>query len=137
MSVLSPEFLNLVPGFFATDVGESVRSLESLLRMCFAKEPSAADLYLMLGYNVFVPPYVRQALFSRSFDNDDLLPKIRKPVLITHGADDAIVKPAVVAQHKAGMAHAQIKMMANAGHAPFWDDAATFNRLLQAFGESL
>ncbi|MBA3765911.1 MAG: alpha/beta hydrolase [Acidobacteria bacterium] len=137
MSVLSPEFLNLVPGFFATDVGESVRSLESLLRMCFAQEPSAEDLYLMLGYNVSVPPYVRQALFSRSFDNDDLLPKIRKPVLITHGADDAIVKPAVVAQHKAGMAHAQIKMMANAGHAPFWDDAATFNRLLQAFGESL
>src|SRR5713226_2184646 len=68
-------------------------SLESLLRMCFAKEPSAEDLYLMLGYNVSVPPYVRQALFSRSFDNDDLLPRIRKPVLITHGADDAIVKP--------------------------------------------
>ena len=55
----------------------------------------------MLGYNVSVPPYVRQALFSRSFDNDDLLPKIRKPVLITHGADDAVVKPAAVDQHKA------------------------------------
>ena len=137
MSVLTPEFLNLVPGFFSTDVEESVRSLESLLRMCFVQEPSAEDLYLMLGYNVSVPPYVRQALFSRSFDNDDLLPKIRKPVLITHGADDAVVKPAVVDQHKAGMAHAQIHMMANAGHAPFWDDAASFNRRLRAFSESL
>lgn len=87
----------------------------------------------MLGYNVSVPPYVRQALFSRSFDNDDLLPKIRKPVLITHGDVDAIVKPAAVDQHKAGMAHAQIQMMANTGHAPFWDDAATFNRRLRAF----
>ena len=55
----------------------------------------------MLGYNVSVPPHVRQALFSRSFDNDDLLPKIRKPVLITHGIEDAVVKPAVVEQHKA------------------------------------
>jgi pimeloyl-ACP methyl ester carboxylesterase len=137
MSVLTPEFLNLVPGFFATDVEESVRSLESLLRMCFAREPSAEDLSLMLGYNVSVPPYVRQALFSRSFDNDDLLPKIRKPVLITHGADDAVVKPSAVDQHKASMAHAQIHVMANAGHAPFWDDAASFNQRLRAFSESL
>jgi pimeloyl-ACP methyl ester carboxylesterase len=105
--------------------------------MCFVQEPSAADLYLMLGYNLSVPPYVSQALFSRSVDNDDLLTRIRKPVLITHGADDAIVKPAAVDQHKASMAHAQIHVMANAGHAPFWDDAATFNQRLRAFAESL
>src|SRR5437867_3252384 len=54
--VLTPEFLSLVPGFFATDVEESVRSLESLLRMCFVQTPSAEDLHLMLGYNVSVPP---------------------------------------------------------------------------------
>ena len=83
-----------------------------------------------------VPPYVRQALFSRSFVNDDLLPRLRKPVLVTHGADDAIVKPAVVDQHVAGVAHAQVQMMSNAGHAPFWDDAATFNQRLRAFAES-
>ena len=47
----------------------------------------------MLGYNLAVPPYVRQALFSRSFDNDDLLSRIRKPVLVVHGAQDAVVKP--------------------------------------------
>ena len=91
----------------------------------------------MLGYNVAVPPYVRQALFSRSFDNDDMLPKIDKPVLITHGADDRIVKPAAVDQYKASLARAQIHMMAKAGHAPFWDDAATFNHRLRAFAESL
>ena len=91
----------------------------------------------MLGYNVSVPPYVREALFSRSFDNDDLLREIRKPVLITHGASDAVVKPAAVDQHKVGLAHAHIQMMANAGHASFWDDAATFNRCLRAFAESL
>ena len=137
VSVITPEFLSLIPGFFATDVEASVRSLESLVRMCFAEEPAAEDLCLMLGYNVSVPPYVRQALFSRSFDNDDLLPKIRKPVLITHGADDAVIKPATVDQHKAAIAHAQIQMMANAGHACFWDDAATFNRRLRAFAEGL
>jgi len=136
MSVLTSEFLSLVPGLFGTEVEESVRSLDSLLRLCF-NHPSAEDLYLMLGYNVSVPPYVRQALFSRSFDNDDLLPKLRKPVLITHGADDAVVKPAAVDQHKAAIAHAHIQMMANAGHACFWDDAAAFNRRLRTFAEGL
>jgi non-heme chloroperoxidase len=137
LSVLTPEFLGLVPGFFSADVRESVGALATLLRMCFTREPSAEELYLMLGYNVSVPPHVRQALFSRSFDNDDLLPKLRKPVLITHGADDAIVKPSVIGQHWGGIAHAQVHMMPDAGHAPFWDDAASFNRRLRAFAESL
>jgi len=137
MSVISAEFRSLVPGLFASDVEDSVRSLESLLRMCFAQQPSADELYLMLGYNLSVPPHVRQALFSRSFDNDDLLPKIRQPVLLTHGAADAIVDPAVIDQHKAAMTHAQVRVMTNAGHAPFWDDAATFNQHLRAFCESL
>ena len=72
-----------------------------------------------------------------SLDNDDLLPKIRKPVLITHGADDAVVNPAVVSQQMAGLAHAQIQIMANTGHAPFWDDAGNFNQRLRAFFEAL
>ena len=133
MSVITPEFLSLVPGFFSTDAEESVTSLRSLLGMCLAQEPTAEELYLMLGYNVAVPPYVRKALFYRSFDNEDLLPKIRKPVLIVHGAEDAVVKPAAADQHKAAIAHAQVRMMAKVGHAPFWDDAATFNRDLREF----
>jgi pimeloyl-ACP methyl ester carboxylesterase len=135
-SVLTPEFLSLIPGFVATEVVESMHSLESLLRLCCARL-STEDLYLMLGYNLSVPPYVRQALLSRSFDNDDLLPRIRKPVLITHSATDAVVKPAVVDQHKAGIAHAQIQIMSDVGHAAFWDDAAAFNQRLRTFSASL
>ena len=91
----------------------------------------------MLGYNVSVPPYVRQALFSRSVDNDDVLVQIRKPVLLTHGADDAIVKPTVVDRHKARISHAQIDIMPNTGHAPFWDEAPAFNRRLRDFAASV
>ena len=137
MSVLTPEFLNVVPQFLATDAETSVRGLEGLLRLCFARKPSASELYLMLGYNVSVPPYVRQGMFSRSFHNDDLLPKVRKPVLITQGAADAIVKPSAVDQHKAAIPHAQVHLMANTGHAAFWDDTAGFNERLRAFCENL
>jgi non-heme chloroperoxidase len=136
-SVLTADFLSLLPGFFSTDVQESVHALDSLVRMCFAQELPAEDRYRMLGYSASVPPYVRQALLSRSLDNDDLLPKIRKPVLITHGAADAVVKPAVVDRQMGRITHAQIQVMANAGHACFWDDAATYNRCLREFVEAL
>lgn len=137
MSVLTPEILSLVPGFFSTDKEESVRSLESLLGICFVEALPAEDLSRMLEYNLAVPPYVRQALFSRSFDNDDLLPKIRKPVLITHGAEDGVVKAAAAEQHQAGLSDAQIHLMENVGHTPFWEDAPAYNERLRAFAESL
>jgi pimeloyl-ACP methyl ester carboxylesterase len=137
MSVLTPEILGIVPCLFATEAEESVRNLETFIRMFFAQQPSVEDLYLMLGYNVSVPPGVRAALFARSVDNDDLLPKIRKPVLITHGASDAIVRPIVVERHKAAMPHAQIHVMENCGHAPFWENAVEFNRRLRVFAEGI
>ena len=89
-----------------------------------------------MGYNVSVPPYVRQALFSRSFDNDDLLPTLRKPVLVTHGSDDAVVKPTVIDRQMDRISSANIRMLAT-GHACFWDDAAAYNRCLQEFVEGM
>lgn len=136
-AVLTADFLSLVPGFFSTDAEESVNALNSLLNLCFTQELSAADRYLMLGCNTRVPPYVRQALFSRSFDNDDLLPNIRKPVLITHGTDDSVVKPTVIEEQMSGIGHAQIQMMTNAGHGCFWDDAAAYNNSLKEFAEAV
>ena len=136
LSVLTPALLALVPGFFSNDVGESVGSLDGLLRLCFARELATPDRFLMLGFNVHVPPFVRQALFARVIDNDDLLPTITRPVLLTHGAEDAIVKTDVVAQHRALIPHAQVDLMPGVGHAAFWDDAASFNRRLAAFRES-
>jgi pimeloyl-ACP methyl ester carboxylesterase len=67
MSVLTPEFLKLAPGFFAEETEESLRSMESLLRLCLVREPSAEELYLMLGYNLSVPPLCPEsASLSRS-----------------------------------------------------------------------
>ena len=135
-SVLTAEFLGLVPGFFSSDTEESVRSLESLLRLCFANELAREDWYRMLGYGVSVPPYVRQALFSRAFDNDDLLPKLKRPILITHGSSDAVVKPSVIDEQMMRISSAKIRMLAT-GHACFWDDALGYNACLRELAEAL
>jgi pimeloyl-ACP methyl ester carboxylesterase len=137
MSVLTPELLGIFGDFLSADAEASVRGSKGLLRLCYPNEPTSAEHYVMLGYNVSVPPFVRQGLFSRSFSNDDLLPKIRKPVLITHGTADAVVKPSAVDKHKALMPHAQVHLMTNAGHAAFWDDAPAFNQRLHVFCQGL
>jgi non-heme chloroperoxidase len=136
-AVISAEFLALLPGLFSNDLGEGVRGVESLLHLCFSREPEASDLYTMLGFGVSVPPFVRQALLTRVVDNDDLLPAIVTPVLITHGALDAVVGQRVVTQHKTLLPHAQVNIMPDAGHAAFWDDAARFNQRLGAFRDEI
>lgn len=137
MSNLTPEFLDLVPGFFSSELEVSVRSMESLVKLCFSHGLQAEDLYQMLGCNLSVPPHVRQTMLTRSIDNDDVLRKLQKPVLITHGTHDAVVRPSAVEQHKSSIKHAQIHLMKNAGHTPFSDDVPSFNRRLREFSEKL
>jgi non-heme chloroperoxidase len=105
------------------------------VRLCLHEEPTPEEQYLFLGYNVIVPPYVRRGLLSRTLTNDDLLPRLRKPVLITHGADDAVVLSAAAEQHKAAIAHAKLSLYPNVGHAPFWEAPERFNRELREFAE--
>jgi pimeloyl-ACP methyl ester carboxylesterase len=136
LAVLTPEFLGLIPGFFSTEVKESGAALRSLLLLCFDREPSSAELDEMLERSTSVPTHVRQGLFSRAFDNDDLLPKLRKPVLITHGAKDKVVKPLIVDQFKAAIPHAQIQLIETAGHAVFWDEPQIFHEGLRTFCEA-
>ena len=133
LSVLSTEFMGNVPGLLSTDSEESVRALEALLDLAFESDLTPEERYLALGWNAHVPPYVRQGMFARAFDNDDLLPTIRKPVLITHSDAETIVKPAAAKQHLAAMPHAQAHWTRDAGHAPFWDHAASFNQRLREF----
>jgi pimeloyl-ACP methyl ester carboxylesterase len=133
LSLLTPEFLANVPGLLSTDAEESTRALENLLDLCFASVQTPQDRYQMLGWNVTVPPHVRQGLLARAFDNDDLLPTIRKPVLITHSSLETIVRPAAVDEHLAAMPDAQVHWTREAGHAPFFDEPDAFNRRLRQF----
>jgi pimeloyl-ACP methyl ester carboxylesterase len=132
LSVLTPEFLSAVPALLSSDAEEGANAIGSLLDLCFGDHVTPAERYLMLGYNLSTPPRVRQALFARAFDNDDLMPTLRKPVLITHGTADNIVKPLAAEQHKAVMPHAELHTP-DTGHAPFWTDAANFNQRLGEF----
>jgi pimeloyl-ACP methyl ester carboxylesterase len=74
---------------------------------------------------------------NRQLDNDDLLPTLRKPTLITHGIDDAIVLLGMAKHNAEKIKHAQTSYYPNIGHAPFWEEADRFNRELRAFAASV
>jgi len=135
--LIGGEFLALAPGFFTENAEESVATLEKFLRLCVHGEPSPEDLYFFLGFNTAVPPHVRLGLFSRSLDNDDLIGKMRKPMLLTYGERDAVVLPAM-GRHLATVApHARLSLYPDVGHAPFWEAPERFNRELRELVQSV
>jgi pimeloyl-ACP methyl ester carboxylesterase len=131
---LSSEFHELVPGLLSTDVETAVTALVSLIRLSTAVELAPEQVWSVLGYNVIVPPHVREALSGRRLLNDDVLRSMQKPALITHGERDAIALVDTTARvHARLLPNARLSLYPNAGHAPYLEDHERFNRELRAF----
>jgi pimeloyl-ACP methyl ester carboxylesterase len=134
---LGDDFLALGPGFFSENIEESVTALQQALRLCVHAVPSPEDAYFFLGYNVIVPPYVRQGLLSRHLNHDPVIATMRKPMLPSYGEQDAIVLLSM-GKHLAGLApHAKMSVYPDVGHAPFWEAPERFNRELREFRASV
>ncbi|MEX0749875.1 MAG: alpha/beta hydrolase, partial [Dehalococcoidia bacterium] len=132
-AILGSDFLSLLPGFFSHDTDETIATLVTFAGICTHRQLDRGEFYLTLGFSALVPPAVRLGLLSRTIDNDDLLPKLRVPVVISHGERDRIVHAQVARDHAALIPNAELSMYADAGHAVFLDDAGRFNRELARF----
>jgi pimeloyl-ACP methyl ester carboxylesterase len=134
---LGEEFIAAVPGLFSENVTESVTALQRLLELCMPSGLSAEERYLLLGCNMVVPPYVRKGLLSRNLDNDAVIERLEKPMLISWGERDTIVSPRM-GDHIAQLAKAStLSFYPGGGHAPFWEAPDRFNRELREFRESV
>jgi pimeloyl-ACP methyl ester carboxylesterase len=131
--MIGPDFLGLLPGFFAEDVAASVAALTQFMRLVVYAEPSAEDFYWMLGFNTVVPPSVRQGLLSHRANHDDDLARLTKPLLLIYGDQDAIVLPAVAQAHAQLVSHARLSWYPDVGHSPFWEMPDRFNQELYDF----
>ncbi len=137
LPLLGEEFASLIPGFFSNEAIASSNALERLVRLITHKPLPPEEFYYTLGYNTIVPPYVREGLLSRSLTNDDLLPTITVPVLITHGELDEIVLLNAAKEHAELIGHSHLSIYADVGHAPFWEDTDRFNNELYDFVKQL
>jgi pimeloyl-ACP methyl ester carboxylesterase len=134
---LGPRFLALIPDLFSTDAEQSVTALRAFGSLLTREPLAPADSYLVLGTAAAAPPRVRQGLLNRTLDYDDLLARLRTPVLITHGLEDEVILPVMADHHASTIRHARTSYYPGVGHAPFWEDPERFNADLRTFAASL
>jgi pimeloyl-ACP methyl ester carboxylesterase len=130
-------FVALGSGLASTDAERSVAALDSFVRLCVEGELDDATRYRLLGYNAAVPPHVREAMQVRTVDHEATLPGVETPVLLVHGTEDAVVKPAAARKHVDLFPDATLETYAGVGHSPFFEAPARFEADLRAFVASL
>jgi pimeloyl-ACP methyl ester carboxylesterase len=131
------DFAAVAAGLFSEYVGESVAAMRRLIGLVFPSGLSPEETYLFLGWNMAVPPYVREGLLSRTLDRDAVVRKMKKPMLLTWGEEDVVVPPSM-RDHLASLApHAGVSDYPGVGHAPFWEASERFNRELRKFREAI
>jgi pimeloyl-ACP methyl ester carboxylesterase len=83
-----------------------------------------------------VPPQIRGALIAREIDADDVLATLSVPVLVIHGAQDAIVLPSMAHWVVEHCPTAVASWYDGAGHMPFVEASQRFDRELATFTEN-
>lgn len=133
--LFNDDLFALVPGLLSHNVSESVHAQMEVIQRLVG--PSEADTYFWLGFNTIVPPYVREEMFSRVVDNDDVLRRVRVPVLITHGKADGLVLPKASEQLASLIPQARLSLYEGVSGAPYWENADRFNRELREFASRI
>ncbi len=117
----------LRPTFFAT-LPHDFQELSPSYR---AGNPEGHAAWLALDKQAIpgkrITPKVRQPL------NWALLESIKHPTLLMTGDSDLYTPPSLLRMQAQHMPHAQVHIVPEAGHSPYWEQPVIFNRLLLAF----
>jgi pimeloyl-ACP methyl ester carboxylesterase len=126
-------FTDAAPGLCSDDLEDNLRAVRPFLRALFARPPTAEEFETLLAVSMVVPPAVRRALLSRTIDRDAVLRALSVPVLITQGAEDAIVLAAHTEHLRSCVPQARTSCYPGIGHTPPFEAPERFNRELAAF----
>jgi non-heme chloroperoxidase len=127
------QFVALDSGFRSADAEESVDALARFVRLCVEGQLDDADFYRTLGYNAAVPPSVRATLQDRTVEHEAMLSGVETPILLIHGEEDPVVRPAAAEKHADLFPNARLEAYAGVGHSPFFEAPDRFEADLRAF----
>jgi non-heme chloroperoxidase len=128
--------LATIPAAAPRDLASHIAMASAFLRACYHVPPSESEFADALAYNMLTPLEVREAIRVWPAEIPATLAALRAarvPTLVTHGLRDAVVLPTVAELVAATVPGARTSLYAECGHAPFWEEAARFNRELLAF----
>jgi non-heme chloroperoxidase len=121
----------------ATDLSRNMDATREFLSHCVMTPLPAAELELMLAYNLMVPPAVRAAMGGRPAPYESVLRSLNVPVLAIHGEQDGMVLPAMAHYTVRNCVHAEALIYEGIGHAPFWETPVRFNADLATWLDGL
>nr|WP_237234703.1 alpha/beta hydrolase [Sodalis praecaptivus] len=104
------------------------------LRLCFYHQPDAVTFERLLANAAMAAWDMQKVIQSMEVAAAQGLSRARIPVLLLYGDKDALVNPtAAIARATALNPRIRSKIVMNAGHAPFMEEAQQFNHDLAAF----
>ncbi|MFW6193604.1 MAG: alpha/beta fold hydrolase [Gemmatimonadota bacterium] len=131
--LVDERFLDIVGDLLSPDLRTRVYATRRFLPMVTA-EPMAVDAFEnALAVAMMVPPEVRQAMFSRSFDNADVFGQVSVPALVVQGEADRIVRPRAADLLADLVPGTRELRFDDTGHAPFLEDPERFDAALAGF----
>ena len=134
-----PKYLGpgVIVGLASKDLATNIKATVALLHETFYQQPSDADLQTMVAYNMVMPTQVRINMGGLKLDATESFKQLHLPVLVTYGEHDRIVLPSLSQFTASTIPGAKLSMIPAAGHAPFWEQSALYNRQLLDFMASL
>ncbi|MGE0829497.1 MAG: alpha/beta fold hydrolase [Hyphomonadaceae bacterium] len=115
----------------------ALQTLRAFLHVAIKKPTPPEAFELAMGWTMIVDHRVRSHLVSRNDDFTLELKMLKRPVLVSYGADDTVVTPAMAKTIGESAPHARLSEYAGVAHAPFLEDAGRFNAELAAFAAAV
>ncbi len=109
------------------------RAVRNISKYLVAEKAPPGWINQSLEVGLMLPPYVRSRLAARPTDNTDLVGEMSVPVALAYGDQDESLRPEVVAALLRAIPNSKELRFEGAGHSPFAEDVARFNRELATF----
>jgi pimeloyl-ACP methyl ester carboxylesterase len=132
---IGPGFLDHAPSACSEDQTVALPAIQAFVHACLVKPLAAREVELAIGWNMLVHPKVRANLIGREEDFRPEYASLTKPLLVTYGAADTVVMPAMAKALKVAAPACELSEYPNVGHAPFLEEPSRFNEELTVFAQ--
>ncbi len=125
---------DFAPKLGSPDLAVRARATADFLAVCFAEAPPRDEFARMLAYNGMAPAALQRGILPISGGEklDEAWAGVAR-LLVTYGARDVLTRPAMSERLLGLNPRARLSTYPEAGHSPFYEDAARFNRELADF----